>query len=121
MPNLFDEISGPLSQERFETLLRAEGIKLERIVSFGHTTRPGDWLDQETDEWVAVLRGSARLSFEDDVASIVMQPGDYVHIPAHRRHRVEWTDQRQPTVWLALHYPVGTTTARTSRRETGGT
>ena len=26
-------------------------------------------------------------------------------IPAHRRHRVEWTDPEAPTVWLALHYP----------------
>jgi cupin 2 domain-containing protein len=27
-----------------------------------------------------------------------------VHIPAHRRHRVEWTDPGQPTIWLGLHY-----------------
>jgi cupin 2 domain-containing protein len=34
----------------------------------------------------------------------VMRPGDYVHIPAHQRHRVEWTEPDQKTVWLALHY-----------------
>jgi cupin 2 domain-containing protein len=33
-----------------------------------------------------------------------MGPGDHVHIPAHRRHRVEWTDPAQPTVWLAVHH-----------------
>jgi cupin 2 domain-containing protein len=33
-----------------------------------------------------------------------MLPGAYVHIPAHRKHRVEWTDPNQPTIWLAVHY-----------------
>ena len=110
MPNLFDEIPGSLAQERVDTLLRAESIRLERIVSLGHATPPGEWYDQETTEWVVVLRGSARLSFEDDAASIVMRPGDYVHIPARRRHRVEWTDPHQPTVWLALYYGGGAAT-----------
>ena len=27
-----------------------------------------------------------------------------VNIPAHRRHRVEWTDPHEPTIWLAVHY-----------------
>jgi cupin 2 domain-containing protein len=35
---------------------------------------------------------------------VAMKPGDYLDIPAHRRHRVEWTDPAQPTVWLAIHY-----------------
>ena len=41
---------------------------------------------------------------ENDPQVIIMKPGDYVHIPAHRRHRVAWTDPSQPTIWLALHY-----------------
>jgi cupin 2 domain-containing protein len=32
-----------------------------------------------------------------------MRPGDYVNLPAHCRHRVEWTDPERETVWLALH------------------
>jgi cupin 2 domain-containing protein len=34
----------------------------------------------------------------------VLHPGDHVVIPAHRRHRVEWTDSTEKTIWLALHY-----------------
>ena len=55
-------------------------------------------------ECVVLLSGSAGLLFEDKAELCVMHPGDYVHIPAHRRHRVEWTDPEQKTVWLALHY-----------------
>lgn len=30
-----------------------------------------------------------------------MGPGDYINIPAHKRHRFEWTFEDEPTVWLA--------------------
>lgn len=79
-------------------------MRLERIVSTGHATPPGQWLDQDTNEWVAVLRGRAALRFEDEEGPRVLGPGDCALIPAHRRHRVEWTDPDEPTVWLALHY-----------------
>ena len=36
-----------------------------------------------------------------------MRPGDYVHIRAHVRHRVAWTDPNRETVWLALHHEPG--------------
>jgi cupin 2 domain-containing protein len=44
------------------------------------------------------------LRFEDEPEPRLLRPGDYLLIPAYRRHRVEWTDPTQPTVWLALHY-----------------
>jgi cupin 2 domain-containing protein len=37
-------------------------------------------------------------------APFPMNPGDFVNIPAHRRHRVECTSTAEPTVWLAFHY-----------------
>ena len=63
----------------------------------------GFWYDQEQHEWVVVLSGAAQLRFEDG-ETIDMKPGDHVNIPAHRRHRVEWTTPDEPTVWLAIHY-----------------
>ena len=77
---------------------------LERIVSTGQSTPAGEWYDQGKDEWVILLSGGAGLFFEGDEEVKVMRPGDYVFIPARRRHRVEWTDARVPTVWLALYY-----------------
>ena len=98
--------------ETFEELLRGGDFKLERIVSTGQTTPDGQWYDQETGEWVLLISGAARLRFEDDTEPIEMRPGDYVDVPAHARHRVEWTDPDQETVWLALHYRVGKDRAR---------
>jgi cupin 2 domain-containing protein len=78
-------------------------VKVERIVSRGHTTAPDTWYDQESHEWVLVLRGRAIVQFENE-DPIPLGPGDHLNIPAHRRHRVTWTDPDQATVWLAVHY-----------------
>jgi len=102
--NLFTDLQAPCSEEVTETLLETGGFSLERIVSTGQSTPAGEWYDQEKDEWVILLSGGAALFFEGDDEVEVMRPGDYVFIPAHCRHRVEWTDKRVPTVWLALHY-----------------
>lgn len=104
MKNLFADLPRALIDERFDFLVDSGRVRLERIVSTGHVTSAGQWFDQDANEWVAVLRGRARLRFEDEPEPCVLGPGDYVLIPAHRRHRVEWTDPDEPTVWLALHY-----------------
>lgn len=93
-----------MPNEIYGTLLKTGHFRLERIVSAGQSTPPGVWFDDETNEWVILLRGSAGLLLEGEKQEAIMGPGDYVHIPAHKRHRVEWTDRKQKTVWLALHY-----------------
>lgn len=100
--NLFEAIPQQLPEELFEPLLQREGIRLERIVSHGHTTPPGEWYDQPQDEWVVLLSGSATLQF-DSGESRHLRPGDYLLLPARCRHRVAATDPQQPSVWLALH------------------
>lgn len=102
--NLFDDIPANLPDELIQPLLRAKGVKIERIVSRGHHSAPDAWYDQETGEFVVLLRGSAGLRFEGSREVLVMGPGDYVNIPAHVRHRVAWTDADVATVWLAIHY-----------------
>lgn len=104
LQNLFDDLPDTLPDERLDELVRGDGFKLERIISTGQATPEGQWYDQDFNEWVVLLTGSAALRFEDEVDELVMRPGDYIQIPAHRRHRVEWTDETNPTVWLALHY-----------------
>lgn len=102
--NLFSEIPDSMNGEIFEILLRNEHFKLERIISSGQASPPGEWFDQEMNEWVILLSGNARLLFEGETDAYMMRPGDYIHIPAHQRHLVEWTDPKQKTVWLALHF-----------------
>jgi len=104
LDNLFATLPRAVADEVVEVLVRTSDVRLERIVSTGQRTPPGQWYDQDTNEWVTVLRGSAGLRFEGDDEVIVLRPGDWVDIAAHRRHRVEWTDPATPTVWLALHY-----------------
>jgi len=102
--NLFVDIAASLDAEQFTELLAAPGLRLERIVSLGQATPPGEWLEQDRAEWVILLRGEARLFFEDESAARDLRPGDYVNIPPYCRHRVEWTAPDEPTIWLALHY-----------------
>jgi cupin 2 domain-containing protein len=84
-------------------LLATPHLRIERIVSTGQASPPGHWYDQDRVEWVILLRGSAAILFEGESAPRLLAPGDYLLIPAHARHRVEWTASDRPTVWLAVH------------------
>ena len=100
--NLFTDLPANLPDELLTTLLKAANIRIERIVSHGHTSPEGFWYDQDEHEWVIVLKGASKLRFEDSI--VEMKPGDFVNIPAHRKHRVEWTTPEEPTIWLAVFY-----------------
>ena len=102
--NLFAGIAdSPGGEELVEALLVGPGLRIERIVSTGQASPPGFWYDQEQAEWVVLLSGAAEVRFADEPAPRRLSAGDWLHIKAHRRHRVEWTDPTQPSVWLAVH------------------
>lgn len=105
--NLFAGLSSSAPGEVVDTLLDFGATRVERIVSTGQSTPPGEWYDQPQAEWVVLLRGSAGLRFEDEPTTRMLGPGDWVHIAARRRHRVEWTDPAVPTIWLAVHVSEG--------------
>ena len=100
--NLLSAIPRELPEELCETLLTAANLRIERIVSRGHKSPDDFWYDQDENEWVLLVSGAAKLQFEDE--AIDMQPGSFVNIPAHKRHRVAWTDPAQTTIWLAVFY-----------------
>ena len=100
--NLLAAPPAELPEELSETLAARPPLRIERIVSRGHSSPPGFWYDQSEDEWVLVLAGAARLRFADDDSPTELVAGDFLAIPAHRKHRVEWTDPEQDTVWLAI-------------------
>lgn len=102
--NLFASLPGRLLEEQVEILLSAPNLRIERIISTGQTSPPGVFFDQEWAEWVVLLQGSAKLLFEGEAEPVLLQSGDYLHIPARMRHRVEWTDPERPTIWLAVHH-----------------
>ena len=102
--NLFADIPDALPAEQLTALLTTPNIRIERIVSRGHASQPEFWYDQDKPEWVIVLAGSAAVLFEGEPAPRMLRRGDYLHIPAHARHRVVWTELAEPTIWLAVHY-----------------
>ena len=100
--SLLETSAARTDRETVDVLLDRPGARIERIVSTGQTTPPGQWYDQPGDEWVALLAGRATLRFEDGVF-VELAPGDWLLIPAHVRHRVEATSADPPSVWLAVH------------------
>lgn len=104
MKNLLTNIPTSLAEELIEVLVENKDVRIERIVSTGHSSPGNFWYDQEEHEWVVVLKGAARLLFKDDIESVDLKPGDHINIPAHKKHRVESTTLSEPTVWLAVFY-----------------
>ena len=101
--SLFEEVPARVDIEQTTVLAEFPGARIERIVSTGQASPPGFWYDQDRTEWVIVLAGSAGLMIEGESAPRILAPGDYIELPPHVRHRVEWTDADEPTVWLAVH------------------
>lgn len=100
--NLFADLPDELPTELFQTIVHAQQIKIERIVSKGHQSAAGYWYDQEQAEWVLMMQGRAQLEFEDCVVELTA--GDYINIGAHVKHRVKWTTPDEITIWLAIFY-----------------
>jgi len=104
MGSLFEDIPNQLPEEIFDTLCSKDNITIERIVSRGHASPEGFWYDQEKDEFVLVVQGRAGLRIESENNIIILKAGDYLNIAAHVKHRIEWTESRCETIWLAVHY-----------------
>ncbi len=103
--NLFQITSAAKDAEIFEELLKQEHFLLERIISTGQISPVDEWYDQDREEWVVLLQGTATLLMDHEAGEQVsLVAGDYIHIPAHRKHRVIYTSKTPACVWLALHF-----------------
>jgi len=100
--NILSGLPAPGTDEAVETLLKGDGVRVERIVSYGHASPAGFWYDQDEAEWVLLVQGRARLAIEGVVEDRELGPGDSLFLPAHCRHRVAWTQPGVSTVWLAV-------------------
>ncbi len=103
LSNIFIPLPSGIEQESFGELLRDKNIRIERIVSKGHTSPASGWYDQEESEWVLVLEGAGTILFADG-RQVRLNKGDFLHIPTHEKHKVVWTDPDRLTIWLAVHY-----------------
>ncbi|WP_205342142.1 cupin domain-containing protein [Denitrificimonas caeni] len=101
--NIFEFLADDISNELFENIVTGQNIKIERIISKGHSSPTSGWYDQSENEWVIVLKGQAKIEFENQ-APVHLLAGSYLNIPAHTKHKVAWTDPDIETIWLAVHY-----------------
>lgn len=101
--NLFESLPEDISKEVFSEIIQGENIRIERIVSKGHSSPEAGWYDQDDNEWVIVLKGEAKLSFENN-NDVHLVAGSHLNIPAHTKHKVTWTKPGTETIWLAVHY-----------------
>jgi len=101
--NLYKPTPDNLDEEIFELLVQGENVKIERIISKGHTSPDSGWYDQAQNEWVLVLKGNASISFENGQV-VDLNEGDYLNILSHQKHKVIRTSTTTDTIWLAIHY-----------------
>ena len=99
--NLFADLPEYAGDELFTTLLENPRCRIERIVSYGQASPEGFWYDQDWDEWVLLISGSAELDLSGELHAL--RPGDHLLIKAGVRHRVKSTSNTEKTVWLAVH------------------
>ena len=102
MPNIYNLPSDLQPVEIFEAIASSSDVLIERIISKGQTTPIGQWYDQDHDEWVILLQGEAEITYIDG-SRIKLKSGDYLMIPAHQQHRVDYTSSEPPCIWLAVH------------------
>jgi cupin 2 domain-containing protein len=102
--NIYSAIPDRFPEEIMETLVDSGRVRIQRIISDSHCSPEEFWYDQVEREFVLLIEGSAALRFEGENEIVFLKPGDWVNIAARVRHRVEWTDPKQKTVWLAVFY-----------------
>lgn len=104
-PNLYELPDALPAGELCEPLLNGRAVRVERIISTGQTTPPGEYYDQAEDEWVALLSGTAEITFYNtsgQQSRIALKEGSTLLIPAGRRHRVTYTSSEPPCIWLCV-------------------
>ena len=102
--SIYSSIPDNISEELIEELVTSKSVRIERIVSEGHASPKNFWYDQPENEWVLVLEGSAGILLERKNDPVILQKGDYLNIPAHKKHRIMWTEKSRKTIWLAIFY-----------------
>lgn len=122
MFNIYDNSGKKNGVELTEELVKlSENVRVERIISMGEVTPEGFWYDQEEDEFVCLVSGSARLEFKkrcendrdlekfkeinglnSENYELEMNKGDCLLIPRHIVHRVSYTAVDNECIWLCV-------------------
>jgi cupin 2 domain-containing protein len=90
------------AQEMFEVIATMGDTRIEKITTLTPYSTPGEWYNQDKDEWVVLLRGNAQIEIGDQ-GFVELSSGDYIFLPAHCLHRITRTSADPACIWLAVH------------------
>lgn len=102
--NLFDTSNARQDVEVSVILCQTSDVRIEKILSMGHSSLETFWYDQEENEWVSVLQGWGEVLFEGETTPHRLCEGDTLFIPSHRRHKVTATSNEGVTIWLVAFF-----------------
>lgn len=88
--------------EFFETLVESSKVKIERIISKGNSDAENIWYNQDKDEWVILIQGSATIAFENNEI-VDLKTGEHLFIPRHKKHRITKTSIQPECIWIGVH------------------
>lgn len=95
--------SASLTSEWVEEIIHSKNVRVERIVSFGHSSPETGWYEQAENEWVLLISGVGVIEYPCGHL-VTLYAGDHLFIGAGVRHRVKETAPDEPTIWLAVFY-----------------
>jgi len=98
--NIFDLPNLPLSDELTTILLQNKSVKIERIISTGQVS---DWYDQDKTEFVLLVEGNAKIEFKNGEI-VTLNKGDTITIEPHKKHRVIYTSNEPPCIWICVFF-----------------
>ena len=97
MKNVYNYNLPKVDDENFETVLKHKNVEIKTIVS--NTLSTPQIFTQESDEWVVVLEGCAKLEMDGIIHKL--KKGDTLFIPANTKHTLLKT--KKVVVWLAVY------------------
>lgn len=103
MSNIYSDVPSSIPDEIFNDIITTENVRIERIISHGHSSPEQGWYDQDENEWIMVLEGQGVIEVEDGRV-VTLSKGDYINIAAREKHKVVGTDRDVVTIWLAVFY-----------------
>ena len=102
LENIFDISRMSKIGEVCKEIFPESAVRMEKIISSGQTSPEGFFYDQEDDELVWRLSGEAKITFKEGADPLSMKAGDGVLISAHELHRVDYTSENPPCIWIAV-------------------
>ena len=99
-PNIFNLPELPLQEELTTILAENNNDRIVRIVSTGQVS---EWYDQTETEFVVLLKGDAVIEYENG-KTVTLSKGDTLLIKPHEKHRVSFTSNEPPCVWLCVFF-----------------